>query len=166
VKNLVHKVLETPFWPEDLQTMKQYFRTHDDCDGELSNGIVVTISTDGDAWVETCPGGCRFRMPMTGGGLSPRVRNALLLLAVAIQLDNQEHAIPAALPSRLPVEKRRITVETPCTTPGCTCVFKPVPVLYGRTAFSQCPECGAFVDTPLQGQKNTPPGPPAEERKR
>jgi hypothetical protein len=94
MKKLVHKILETPFWPEDLQTMKEYFRTHDDCDGELGNGIVVTISTDGDVWVDTCPGGCRFRMPMTGGGLSPRVRNALLLLAVAIKLDNQEHAIP------------------------------------------------------------------------
>ena len=100
MKNLVHKVLETPFWPEDLQAMKRYFRTHDDCDGERGNGITVTISTDGDAWVETCPGGCRFRMPMTGGGLSPRVRNALLLLAVAIKLDNQEHTIPANSPDQ------------------------------------------------------------------
>jgi len=64
-------------------------------------------------------------------------------------------------PSRPPARERRITVETSCTTPGCKCIFKPVPVLYGRTAFSQCPECGAFVDTPFQDQKNTPPGPPA-----
>lgn len=33
----------------------------------------------------------RFRMPMMGGGQSPRVRNALLILAEAIRLDNLDH---------------------------------------------------------------------------
>ena len=33
----------------------------------------------------------RFRMPIVGGGQSPRVRNALMILALAIKLDNEEH---------------------------------------------------------------------------
>ena len=48
----------------------------------------------------------------------------------------------------------RLTVETPCTTQGCKHVFAPVHVLYGSKAFSKCPECGAFVDTPFQGTPN------------
>lgn len=48
----------------------------------------------------------------------------------------------------------RLTSETPCTTPGCKYVFKPVRVLYGSKAFSQCRECGAFVDTPFQDTPN------------
>jgi hypothetical protein len=48
----------------------------------------------------------------------------------------------------------RLTAETPCTTPGCKHVFKPVHVLYGSKAFSKCPDCGAFVDTPFQGTPN------------
>ena len=48
----------------------------------------------------------------------------------------------------------RLTTETPCTTPGCKHVFKPVHVLYGSKAFSNCPECNAFVDTPFQSAPN------------
>lgn len=88
---MVKKVLETPFWPDEIVADRRYFRTHDDCDGDRGEGVSVTITPDGDAWVETRtkPGStCRYRMPLFGGGNSPRVRNALLLLAVAIKLDN------------------------------------------------------------------------------
>ena len=37
------------------------------------------------------------------------------------------------------------TLETKCITEGCEHVFKPVISLYGRSAFSKCPKCGAFV---------------------
>jgi hypothetical protein len=91
VQAMVKKVLETPFLPDEIVAEKCYFRTHDDCDGNKHEGVSVTITPDGDAWVETrCKSfsSCRYRMPMLGGGNSPRVRNALLLLAVAIKLDN------------------------------------------------------------------------------
>lgn len=54
-----------------------------------------------------------------------------------------------------PACSARLTAETPCSTPGCGHVFKPVHVLYGIKAVSKCPECGAFVDRPFQG---TPEG--------
>lgn len=54
----------------------------------------VCIDRQGDAWitVQSRPFvGCRFRMPLVGGGQSPRVRTALVILAEAIRLDNEEH---------------------------------------------------------------------------
>jgi hypothetical protein len=93
-KEAIRKLLETPFWPEELKTREPYFRTQDDCDGDLTEGIVVTVGPDGDVWVNVhcrATQTCRFRMPFVGGGMSPRVRNALLILAVAIKLDNEEH---------------------------------------------------------------------------
>ena len=91
IQHIARKVLETPFWPDDVETKVSYHRTHDDCDGNYSEGIAVAFTQDGDAWVQTIKksmGMCRYREPHFGGGLSPRVRNALLLLALAIKLDN------------------------------------------------------------------------------
>lgn len=50
-KKQIKKLLETPFWPEDLETKKVYFRTHDDCDGDKSQGLGLIITPDGDVWV-------------------------------------------------------------------------------------------------------------------
>lgn len=88
------KILETPFFPESLKPMTNYFRTHDDCDGDRFEGINVTIGNDSDAWVGMVSkmSACRYRTYF-GGGLSPRTRNALLILALAIKLDNDEHDI-------------------------------------------------------------------------
>jgi len=88
-RKLACKLLETPFWPDGIDTRTRYFRTHDDCDGEMHKGISVLFSEDGDSWVRTCPDGCRFRT-YGGGGMSLRVRNAMLLLALAIKMDNEE----------------------------------------------------------------------------
>lgn len=81
--------LESPSWPEGLEARKAYTRRQDDGDGSLR----VVFGEDGDAWIST-PGrapleGLRFRT-LQGGGSSPRVRAALLLLAKAIELDNEE----------------------------------------------------------------------------
>lgn len=87
------KLLEASWWPESLKPHENYFRTQDDCDGDRSSGISVHITDDGDVSVMTFRGPCRYRMPMIGGGLSHRTRNALLVLALAIKWDNEETPI-------------------------------------------------------------------------
>jgi hypothetical protein len=89
IAKYMRTILETSFWPSQLSPKETYFRTQDDCDGDLSNGMSVTFSEDGDAWIDTFRNCCRFRTH-GGGGRSLRVRNALILLAIAIQLDNKE----------------------------------------------------------------------------
>jgi len=88
----IEKILETPFWPQNIETMKPYFITHDDCDGDKSEGLRVTISNDGDVWISDTINrpmtSCRFRTH-GGGGRSLRVRNALLILAMAIKIDSE-----------------------------------------------------------------------------
>lgn len=90
----VHEILEEHFWLPGLEPDEFYFRTQDDCDGDMTEGMSVGIDRQGDAWitVKSRPmHGCRFRMPLSGGGQSPRVRTALVILAEAIRLDNEEH---------------------------------------------------------------------------
>jgi hypothetical protein len=87
----VKDVLNAVEWIPELETNCNYFRTHDDCEGDMSQGLSVVFSMDGDAWVSTRYGqSCRFRMPFMGGGRSPRVRNALMILAMAIKMENDE----------------------------------------------------------------------------
>lgn len=89
----VHRVLENPFWIPDLIAKKSYTRIHDDHDGTFEGAITVTFSEDGDAWVNVDPSynrsALRFRN-FFGGGMSLRVRNALMILAFAIKLDNEK----------------------------------------------------------------------------
>ena len=84
----IRKLLDNLPWPEGLEA-KTYSRLHDDHDGEETGRLVVSISHDGDTWVTTTRGSLRFRTA-TGGGCSVRVRNALVLLALAIQIENEE----------------------------------------------------------------------------
>ncbi|MCL4366698.1 hypothetical protein M1563_00820 [Patescibacteria group bacterium] len=93
----IHRILETPFWPQELETDTTYSRLHDDHDGSSVGQLSVLIdSVAGDVWVNTItemPGDLlRFRSSF-GGGNSPRVRNALLVLAMAIKLDNEKRKI-------------------------------------------------------------------------
>jgi len=91
VEKTIHKILEEPFWPENLSTKESYVRVQDDCDGDQSQILMVSFSQDSDAWIQTLHNTpLRFRGPF-GGGMSPRVRNALLILAMAIKKDNEEH---------------------------------------------------------------------------
>jgi hypothetical protein len=91
IENQIEKILNTPFWPIDIETCTPYFRTQDDCDGNEMTGIEIAFSKDGDAWVKTYPSGQpnRFRVPGQGGGHSPRTRMALLILAKAIKMDEE-----------------------------------------------------------------------------
>jgi len=64
---------------------------HDDCDGDLNQALAVIIDDNADAHVLLPPDrnveSLRFREQL-GGGMSPRVRNAILVLAEAIRRDN------------------------------------------------------------------------------
>lgn len=89
---VLRAMMEHPFWPRALELQKPYTRLGDDTSGEIS----VVFASDADAWVEVWsdpdpeePGFAhRFRCGF-GGGDSLRVRNALLMLALAIKLDNE-----------------------------------------------------------------------------
>lgn len=92
---VIHAMLECPFWLSELDVRVDYRRVSDDTSGEIS----VIFSTDGDSWIEVLsrldPQEMttmhRFRT-MFGGGESLRTRNALLALALAIKLDNEERS--------------------------------------------------------------------------
>lgn len=92
----IKKLLEENFWLPTLDTMSNYQRFEDD---SMSGSLNVAFGTDGDGHITVIQDrdpkefklAMRFRMPMIGGGESPRVRNALLILAEAIRLDNLDH---------------------------------------------------------------------------
>lgn len=78
-------------WISTLQKDFFYNRCHDDNEGDLSQNLSVIISPDGDAWIRTyhpMNKYLRFRNSL-GGTNSPCVHNALLILAEAIRLDNE-----------------------------------------------------------------------------
>lgn len=69
--------------------MKSYKRFED---GSSVGAISVTVSKDGEVWVEILsksdPSG--LNPILRFGGQSPRTRDALLVLAEEIRLDNEE----------------------------------------------------------------------------
>lgn len=85
------RVLENPFWISELSSNVNYTRIQDDHDGTKEGQLTVDFTCDGDAWVFTD----KHHQPMRfrtfhGGGMSERTRNALMILAYAIKLDNEE----------------------------------------------------------------------------
>ena len=87
----IRKVLEAPFWPEILRAETQYWRVHDDHDGTHKGRVGIYVDQMGDVYLlsDNAPA-LRFRT-FGGGGMSERTRNALLLLACAIKMDNEDH---------------------------------------------------------------------------
>jgi len=86
----VKKLVEKPYWLETLNTECEYRRQHDDHDGEPKGGLMVMFDPMGDAYISTDNNAwLRFRT-FGGGGQSLRTRNALMILAEAIRLDNQD----------------------------------------------------------------------------
>jgi len=87
----IKKILETPFWIQAISSDETYSRLNDDHDGTETGNLLVKFSCDGDAWItvdKPWPP-LRFRN-FGGGGLSLRTRNALMILAYAIKLDNEK----------------------------------------------------------------------------
>ena len=84
----------------DWEKAWKYFPTNDSHsryeDDSREGFISVVFSIDGDSWIGFCPDpnerrhSFRFRVPMMGGGQSPRVRKALMVLGMAIKADNEE----------------------------------------------------------------------------
>lgn len=96
IEAIVHRLLESNFWLPKLSTKEMYSRQHDDHDGTWTGKLNVCIGEDGDAWIETRDtemASLRFRVPMFGGGCSPRVRTALVILAEAIRIDNEKQPL-------------------------------------------------------------------------
>lgn len=89
-------LLNEPYWLPTLETSVQYLRFEDD---SPKGFISVMFGPDADGYImvaaEMDPNehkwSMRFRLPIMGGGQSPRVRNALLILAEAIRQDNLDH---------------------------------------------------------------------------
>ena len=95
----IKKILETPFWPQELEPNVNYQRLHDDHDGEYVGIVNVLFDPMGDAYlmVDKAYQSLRFRT-WEGGGMSLRVRNALLILAMAIKMDNEDR--PQQIPNK------------------------------------------------------------------
>ena len=92
IEERIKDILGDNFWLHTLKTNTEYFRTHDDCDGDLTKRTSVQFDQGGAAHiclVNMAHPACRFRTS-GGGGNSLRVRNALLILAEAIRLDDEE----------------------------------------------------------------------------
>lgn len=101
---VVHAILDSDFWLSSLETMGFYSRFEEGKaerleDDSPKGAISVGFSNDGDGWIQVLSKpdsddyhtAFRFRMPMIGGGQSPRTRVALLILAEAIRLDNEKN---------------------------------------------------------------------------
>ncbi len=103
---VIDAVLDIPFWHPGVDPKKAYQRRSDDTDGQ-DMGIGVMFGSDSDAHFQVWSynldrktgepqyddGHHRFRTHF-GGGRSLRVRNALIMLARAIDLDNKERPDP------------------------------------------------------------------------
>ena len=91
MKEQIHKILNTPFWLDSLDTLKYYSISHDENDGDTFQKIHLLITPDGDIRLRVSGSRefFRFRFPGQGGGNYPKVRNALLILAEAIRLESE-----------------------------------------------------------------------------
>lgn len=100
IPGAIDAILGSYFWLPEVGTMNTHERLHDDHDGTGQGVLNVMFSPDGDArvWITGEAGmrspTLRFRMPGGGGGLSPRTRIALLILAEAIRQDNEKDPLP------------------------------------------------------------------------
>lgn len=98
IPDTITAILESYFWLQTVGTMTTHERLHDDHDGTMEGTLNVMFSPDGDAriWINGNEGRSsptlRFRTH-GGGGLSPRTRVALLILAEAIRQDNEERPL-------------------------------------------------------------------------
>lgn len=95
IVEIVDQILGSNFWIHGLRTNYFYQRSQDDHDGDPQKGILrVCMDQVGDAHISVGNDeSSRFRMPGSGGGLSPRVRVAIMILARAIQRDNEDYPL-------------------------------------------------------------------------
>ena len=105
--------LESLFWLKTLATGLPYTRAEDSHNGHGTRFLSITFDEHGDTLVAvTGAEPLRFRIPEAAEGTSPRTRAALLVLAEAIRLDNEENAqriavIPQQEPAPISLEDYR-----------------------------------------------------------
>lgn len=93
VTRLLPRILITPLGI-DIPPNSAVERVHDDHEGTWTGCLQLAMSADGDMWIRTTApkqigqGFLRFRT-MGGGSASPRIHNALRILALAIKLDSE-----------------------------------------------------------------------------
>ena len=89
-KRAVSRALTPDYWLQTLATQIGYTRRHDDTDGRRDHeqDLTVCIGPDGDAWITAGGGQVLLFRTYAGGGQSLRTRQALMVLAEAIRLDN------------------------------------------------------------------------------
>lgn len=102
VKEAINLLLSESWFPNWIQGLSRKesflkyddFVSHDEYEGALE-GIRVMFNADGDVWLsiesERNRRSVRYRMPGVGGGLYPKIRNALLILAEAIRQTNDDY---------------------------------------------------------------------------
>lgn len=94
VDQVIRELLDFPFCLRNLEAMTPYRVQTDDTDGSPTYGwLSVVISPDSDVHLRTTsqdglPDEIRFRTYF-GGGKHLRARNAVLILAEAIRLENE-----------------------------------------------------------------------------
>lgn len=88
----IKELLETPFWIPAIATNVSYESHDDDTPCDEVALLQVIFSADGDAWVNkmTDPAYKSIRKrTYAGGGKDLRTRTALMILAYAIKLDEE-----------------------------------------------------------------------------
>ena len=88
----IKEILENPFWINGLESNVLY-QTEDDDSPPNEAWLQIVFSNDGDAWVHKladCPMKSIRKRTYAGGGKDLRTRQALMILAFAIKLDNDE----------------------------------------------------------------------------
>ena len=75
--------------------MEHVFINHDDSDGNVLEGLHLSVGDDGDFFVGTDSSekDLRFRMPLIGGGNNPKTWFAFRHLFKAINEDNQSNEL-------------------------------------------------------------------------
>lgn len=88
---IIKQALETPYWLDTVEGETAYRRQHDDTDGGTEGVLQVFFDKMGDAHVSIDNSHWLRYRTYGGGGVSLRTRTALMILAEAIRLDNEEH---------------------------------------------------------------------------
>lgn len=89
----IQKLVETPFWIDGLESGVGYETHDDDTPNDKVAILRVMFSGDGDVWVAklTDPSYASIRKRThIGGGKDLRTRQALMILAYAMKLDDDE----------------------------------------------------------------------------
>jgi hypothetical protein len=91
-EKVIREVLEDYFWPKNLKHHVAYYSESDDAQRGSGEGISVMATPDADFWLRSTMGPCQSYRCRTGigGGRNRRTRNALMILAMAIELDESD----------------------------------------------------------------------------